>query len=66
MANGVTTPYLKQGRCKECGKKTTHCCSDCVDAMESDSESGPKTAWICTAKKGKMCFANHMLRCHGI
>ena len=38
VVKGVGTNYSEQGRCKECHKKTTNCCSVCVDAMEEDPE----------------------------
>ncbi len=63
---GEVSSYLKQGRCTECSIKTTSCCSDCVDAMASMDESSPKAAWICTTKDGKLCYANHMRRSHGV
>ena len=66
VVKGAVTSYSEQGRCKECHKKTTNCCSVCVDAMEEDPDNPLKSAWICSAKKGKMCFANHLRRCHGI
>ena len=63
---GEVSKYLRQGRCTQCSKKTTSCCSDCVDAMEIVDESSPKSAWICTTKDGKLCYANHMRACHGV
>jgi hypothetical protein len=63
---GQQTSYLMQGRCTQCSKKTTSCCSDCVDSMEIDAGNRPKSAWICTTRDGHMCYANHMLVCHGI
>jgi hypothetical protein len=63
---GQVTSYLVQGWCTQCVKKTTSGCSDCVDAMESLDENRPKSAWICTTKDGKLCFANHMRQYHGV
>ena len=63
---GQDTTYLAQGRCTQCKKKTTSGCSDCIDAMELSEENRPKSAWICTTKDGKLCFANHMHQCHGV
>ena len=34
--------------------------------LEEDPDNPRKSAWICSARKGKMCFANHLRRCHGI
>jgi hypothetical protein len=63
---GQLTTHLGQGRCNQCSIKTTSCCSDCIDAMELFEESRPKSAWICTTKDGKLCFANHLRQCHDI
>jgi hypothetical protein len=63
---GQVSTYLAQGRCTQCSKKTTSCCSDCVDEMEIVGENRPKSAWICTTKDGKLCYANHMHQCHGV
>ena len=60
------TTYLVQGWCTQCKKKTTSGCLDCIDAMEIVVENRPKSAWICTTKDGKLCYANHMRQCHGV
>lgn len=66
VENGVVTTYSKQGRCTQCRSKTTWCCSDCVDAMQSGGPDCPKSSWICSTRDGRMCYANHMRTCHGI
>jgi hypothetical protein len=63
---GEVSTYLRQGRCTQCSQKTTSCCSDCVDAMEIVGENSPKSAWICSTKYGKLCYANHMLASHNV
>ena len=44
--DGELTAQRLQGRCIECGKKTTYLCSACMD---SDDES--KTPWLCHTEK---------------
>jgi hypothetical protein len=63
---GVVSSYLRQGRCTQCSTKTTSCCSDCVDAMEVCDNNAPRTAWICNTKDGKLCYATHMRKSHGV
>jgi hypothetical protein len=55
-SNGENTPYTYQGRCKECQKKTTLMCSDCVD--------GGKHTFLCGTKKGHRCFLEHLASHH--
>ena len=45
-AGGELTVQRLQGRCIECGKKTTYLCSACMD---KDDES--KTPWLCHTEK---------------
>ena len=45
-ADGELTVQRLQGRCIECGKKTTYLCSACMD---KDDES--KTPWLCHTEK---------------
>ena len=44
--DGELTAQRLQGRCIECGKKTTYLCSACMD---NDHES--KTPWLCHTEK---------------
>ena len=44
--DGEFTAQRLQGRCIECGKKTTYLCSAC---MENDNET--KTPWLCHTEK---------------
>ena len=57
--DGVLTAQRLQGRCIECGKKTTYLCSACIDM---DDES--KTPWLCHTEKQPACFANHYKHTH--
>ena len=57
--DGVLTAQRLQGRCIECGKKTTYLCSACMD---KDDES--KTPWLCHTEKRPACFANHYKHSH--
>ena len=57
--DGVLTAQRLQGRCIECGKKTTYLCSACMD---KDDES--KTPWLCHTEKRPACFANHYKHTH--
>ena len=45
-SDGELTAQRLQGRCIECGKKTTDLCSACMD---NDNES--KTPWLCHTEK---------------
>ena len=48
-----------QGRCMECGNKTTSTCSVCID----NGEDG----WICNASvASKECFCIHLQKIHNI
>ena len=58
-AGGELTVQRLQGRCIECGKKTTYLCSACMD---KDDES--KTPWLCHTEKRPACFANHYKHTH--
>ena len=58
-AGGELTVQRLQGRCIECGKKTTYLCSACMD---KDDES--KTPWLCHTEKRPACFANHYTHTH--
>jgi hypothetical protein len=42
-----------------CGMKTTYQCSLCQDD-DCKSDEG----WLCTTKKGKMCFPEHIATVH--
>ena len=57
--DGELTAQRHQGRCIECGKKTTYLCSACMD---NDDES--KTPWLCHTEKQPACFANHYKHTH--
>ena len=57
--DGELTTHRLQGRCFECGKKTTYLCSACMD---NDNES--KTPWLCHTEKRPACFANHYKHTH--
>ena len=57
--DGELTAQRLQGRCIECGKKTTYLCSACMD---NDDES--KTPWLCHTEKRPACFANHYKHTH--
>ena len=57
--DGELTVQRLQGRCIECGKKTTFLCSACMD---NDDES--KTPWLCHTEKRPACFANHYKHTH--
>ena len=57
--DGVLTAQRLQGRCIECGKKTSYLCSACMD---KDDES--KTPWLCHTEKRPACFANHYKHTH--
>ena len=57
--DGELTAQRLQGRCIECGRKTTYLCSACMD---NDNES--KTPWLCHTEKRPACFANHYKHTH--
>jgi hypothetical protein len=57
--NGTKLTHRRQGRCRWCSRKTTHHCSVCIDSPEIKD-----LGWICDTKKGKTCFAEHLLECH--
>ena len=57
--DGELTAQRLQGRCIECGKKTTYLCSVCMD---NDDES--KTPWLCHTEKRPACFTNHYKHTH--
>ena len=52
-ADGELTAQRLQGRCIECGKKTTYLCKKttylCSACMDNDNES--KTPWLCHTEK---------------
>ena len=52
--DGELTAQRLQGRCIECGKKTTYLCSACMD---NDDES--RTPWLWHTEKRPACFTNH-------
>ena len=54
----IETNYRQQMRCKVCGKKTIHLCSQCQDENEKDF-------YLCDTKKGDTCFADHVNEYHG-
>ena len=59
--DGTVTKYLMQGRCMECGTKSTYFCSQCVDDKAASlTNSTPGDPWICGTKSGKLCYATHM------
>ena len=66
--DGTATKYLMQGRCMECGAKSTYLCSQCVDDKAADvphtCNSTKGDPWICGTKNGKLCYATHMNRKH--
>ena len=52
---------LKQGRCMMCKRATTSHCSVCVDERTHEVPGyRVKDPWICDAKTGRTCFADHM------
>ena len=57
--DGELTAQWLQGHCIECGNKTTHLCSACMD---NDNES--KTPWLCHTEIQPACFANHYKHTH--
>ena len=57
--DGALSVQILQGRCIECGKKTTYLCSACMD---NNDES--KTPWLCHTEKRPACFANHYKHTH--
>ncbi len=58
-SDGSETRYLLQGRCKQCGSKTTMTCSLC-----SDDSTRVNEPWICNTKGGRYCFSEHMRKEH--
>jgi hypothetical protein len=46
---------MLQGRCRICGMKTNYQCSLCQDDIYISDEG-----LLCTTKKGKMCFPEHI------
>jgi hypothetical protein len=59
--DGNYTARTFQGRCRICGQKTTHQCSQCTDF---NCEQGNNNAWICHTSKRKMCFPTHLTKVH--
>ena len=57
--DGELTAQRLQGRCIECGKKTTYLCSACMD-IDDESE----TPWLCHTEKQPACFTNHNKHTH--
>jgi hypothetical protein len=57
--NATKLTHRCQGRCRWCSRKTTHHCSVCIDSPEIKD-----LGWIRDTKKGKTCFAEHLLKCH--
>jgi hypothetical protein len=55
---GVPTRYAQQGKCQVCKRKTTHICSECIDA------SIGKVVWLCHTKTLKCCFDEHLEKHH--
>lgn len=51
--------HRKQGKCRVCGMKTTHCCSVCTD-------NGTDAGWICHSIHQRPCFNTHLRECHDI
>jgi hypothetical protein len=51
--------YRHQGRCDECGKKTTMACSACRDERQDGVET-----YICPTKNGAKCFSEHLQNKH--
>ena len=58
--HGKTTPYLKQGYCKVCKRKTKYVCSLCDHVHDND---GKKT-FICHTSTGQDCFLKHIQMKH--
>jgi len=61
--NGELTSYSHQGKCRECGMKTTYLCSVCDD---KDPNRGRGKPWYCHSKNGgRDCFERHKRNDHG-
>jgi hypothetical protein len=59
--DGSMTTSLLQGRCVECGPKSTYLCSECVD-----DKIGGRKAWCCHTKNGKICYPTHVHKVHNL
>jgi hypothetical protein len=59
--DGSMTMSLLQGRCMECGRKSTYLCSECVD-----DKIGSREAWCCHTKNGKICYPTHVHKVHNL
>ena len=58
--HGKTTPYLKQGYCKVCKRKTKYVCSLCDHVHDNDG----KETFICHTSTGRDCFLQHIRMKH--
>jgi hypothetical protein len=52
---------ILQGRCVECGKKTTMACSACQDEAQVGSDQ-----YVCSTKNGATCFSEHLKSKHSL
>ena len=59
-AHGKTTPYLKQGYCKVCKRKTKYICSLCDHVHDNDG----KETFLCHTSTGRDCFLKHIRMKH--
>jgi hypothetical protein len=61
--DGTATPFSLQGRCMECNANgTTYVCSECR-ITRTDPR---KEYFICSARKGTSCFADHCAKVHNL
>ncbi len=50
-----------QGRCGECGLKTIHVCSECLEFCQTSKER-----FLCHTRSGRRCFNDHCVKEHGV